>query len=69
MEKLVIVRRSGKLEEIWGVVAINIVDKIRLHGISYPDYLTDEEIELANGSVKYFDRLAEEIEAQKKRVA
>ncbi|MBS3086837.1 hypothetical protein J4422_03995 [Candidatus Pacearchaeota archaeon] len=67
MRKLGIVI-SGRLEEV-GMEYFSIVDKIRLHGISYPDYLTDEEIELANGSVKYFDRLAEEIEAQKKRVA
>jgi len=67
MEKLVIVRRSGKLEEIWGVVAINIVDKIRRYGINYPDYLTDEEMGDANISAAYFDRLATESEFFKER--
>ncbi len=67
MKRLGIVR-LGKLEFVKGE-AVSVVEKIAAYGTKYPDYLTPREMEVANESLAYFDRLAMEIKTAREMAA
>ncbi len=57
-----IVVRKGKLTEI-NSEYIGIVDKIKNHSFSYLDHLTKDEVGIVSSAFRYFDGLAQKMEA------
>jgi len=61
MEAKVGIVLDGKMVNI-DMMYLPIIEKIRKYGINYPEYLNPEEIEQANYSVAFSDKLAQKIE-------
>ncbi|MBU2104441.1 MAG: hypothetical protein KKF67_01555 [Nanoarchaeota archaeon] len=53
---------NGKVEHKVDEIYMPIIEQIRKHRFSYPDYLTPKQIEMTHSSVAFFDKIARKVE-------